>query len=557
MRIAILAILGAVTVQGATVIHVNQVGYAPAAPKLAMVASETPGQRFEVHRLPDGGKFLEGPLSGPARDQDSGDQIQIADFSPLTLPGRYEVRVHGARSPAFEVRENPWGGTLRLATRAYYGQRCGSAVDLGGGYAHPACHRDEAFHRTSGKTGKREPTRGWHDAGDYGRYVVNSAITTGTLMWAWELFNAPLRELDLQIPESDNDMPDFLDEVLWNLEWMLSMQDADGGVWQKQTSEQFAPFIAPQADKSVSYVIGTGAEPFKSSCATADLAAVTAIAARVYSPFDRQLAQKFRSASTRAWSWVTAHPEVEFRNPPGVGTGEYGNQDCRDERLWAAAERWRTMSDPEAQAYFMSNVDEAIGAVGPATPPSWAEAGPMAAWTWVLGKKGDEATIASIRDRTLITADAIAKRAREHRYRIPLMTDDFVWGSNAVAANYALHLLVANQMRPDPAYIDAAGDVIHYLLGRNPFSLSWLTGAGSRSVQHPHHRPSATDHIAAPWPGLLAGGPNRNRDDPATRRFPSEIPPARVYIDDQESYSSNEVAINWNAPLVFVLAGLQ
>jgi endoglucanase len=120
-----------------------------------------------------------------------------------------------------------------------------------------------------------------------------------------------------------------------------------------------------------------------------------------------------------------------------------------------------------------------------------------------------------------------------------------------------LQLLVANAFRADGRYVDGAADVVHYLLGRNPFALSWVTGAGTCSVMHPHHRPSGSDGIEAPWPGLLAGGPNLHRQDPAMRLMLRKLPPARMYVDAQASYATNEVAINWNAPLVFVLAGIQ
>jgi endoglucanase len=127
---------------------------------------------------------------------------------------------------------------------------------------------------------------GWHDAGDYGRYVVNSGLSTGTLLWTYEMFADRVKGVSLHIPESGNGTPDILNEIRWNLDWMRSMQDEDGGVFHKQTSERFCDFVMPEKDTLASVVIGTGRTPFKSSCATADYAAVMAIAARVYRPFD-------------------------------------------------------------------------------------------------------------------------------------------------------------------------------------------------------------------------------------------------------------------------------
>src|SRR6185437_2823779 len=201
------------------------------------------------------------------------------------------------------------------------------AVDLGlefPKYKHAACHLQGAWHPSSGKMGPRVSTHGWHDAGDYGRYIVNTGISTGTLLWTWELYGDRLKNIGLQLPESGNGVPDILDEIRWNLDWMLTMQDRDGGVWQKQTSSRFAHFLMPEKDTLVSYVIGTGQAPFKSSCATADSAAVMAIAARAYRSFDAAYAKNCLPAAETAWKWVDRHPDVVFRNPRDISTGEYG-----------------------------------------------------------------------------------------------------------------------------------------------------------------------------------------------------------------------------------------
>src|SRR3954469_4648902 len=140
-------------------------------------------------------------------------------------------------------------------------------------------------------------------------------------------------------------------------------------------------------------------------------------------------------------------------------------------------------------------------------------------------------------------------------YRTSMTSGDYIWGSNGVAANYGMQLLVANALKREPRYVEAALENLHYLLGRNTFSLSWVTQVGAHPFRHPHHRPSAADANAEPWPGLLSGGPNRSRQDPAMAQL-SDLPPAKMYLDEEASYATNEVAINWNAPLVFLLAGV-
>ncbi|MGA3026631.1 MAG: glycoside hydrolase family 9 protein [Bryobacteraceae bacterium] len=537
-------------------IKVDQAGYLPRARKLAMVVSGHAGAEFLVHRMRDGSVVLRGQLTAAALDPDTQDLVQTADFTNLVEEGGYYIEVPGVgRSWDFTIAADAFSRTFYLAMRAFYGQRCGIAVDLGPefpGYSHPACHLRPEYHVSSGKTGPAPALGGWHDAGDYGRYIVNSGITTGTLLWTWEMFGPRISRLNLHIPESGNGMPDILNEVRWNLDWMLSMQDQDGGVWHKEVSEQFGGFVMPDKDPLPVYVIGTGSSPYKSSCATADFAAVMAIAGRVYGPYDAAFARRSMDAARRAWRWLDQNPNVLFRNPPGVRTGSYSDADCGDERLWASAELWRSTRDKVYEQYFVTHYGEYRDTIRAIRPQDWEYVAPLAMWTWVLGGAQDAAA-RDIRDRTQKAADQIAARSAGNGYRISLVASDYVWGSNSIAANYGIQLLVANAMHPDARYVDAAMDNLHYLLGRNTFSLSWVTWVGENAFQHPHHRPSAARSSVAPWPGMLSGGPNRDREDGVLKALPA-LPPAKNYVDSQDSYASNEIAINWNAALVFLLA---
>jgi len=540
-----------------TDIRVDQVGYTSSAPKVAMVVNVGATGAFSVVRASDGTSVSTGTLGPPKRDADSGDLVRVADFSGLTADGTYYLDVAGVgRSYPFIVGRDVYHRAYYLAARSYYGQRCGTAVDLGPefpGYKHDACHLNGAYHPSSGKSGPHPSAGGWHDAGDYGRYVVNSGIATSTLLLAYQHFARRVQRVSLDIPESKNTTPDLLDEARWNLDWMLSMQDIDGGVWPKQTSEAFPGFVKPEDDKSVSYVIGTGHEPFKSTCATADLAATAAIASRLFREFDPAYADRTLAAAKSAYEWADRNPKEIFKNPPGVSTGEYGDADCSDERFWAAAELWNTTGLAVYDRYVTTHYDEFLPALRPVGPPGWGSVAPLGLWSYALGVGGKTPVVNAIKEATFAAADAIVERTASDGYRVSLAWKDYVWGSNAVAANYAMQLLMADRMRHDPRYVNAALDNLHYLLGRNGLGLSFVTQVGANAVLNPHHRPSAADDNVLPWPGLLSGGPNGRRQDPAMRKLP-ELPPAKMFLDEQASYATNEVAINWNAPLVFVLA---
>jgi endoglucanase len=551
-------------------VALNQVGYLPSGEKvITFLATDSANRDFQIVSSADGKVVFRGPLSAPVEDSASGDRVVTANFTACTTPGSYRIVAQGQRSDPFFIGKDAYRLPLKTAMRAFYGQRCGCAVDLGDGYSHPACHRVGAYHPSSGRGGPLDNHGGWHDAGDYGRYVVNSGITTGTLLWAWELYPGALRNLKLAIPESGTKLPDYLAEIRWNLEWMLQMQDDDGGVWHKQTSEQFCEFIMPQADLFTSYVIGTGAAPFKSTCATADLAAVMAIAARCYQSFDAAFAAQCLTAARRAWSWAMAHPDVPFQNPKGVTTGEYGDVHCNDELLWASAELWRTTGDVLYEQAFLTGT-ESLPPEHIMDAPGWGSYAPMACWTYLLAEhKSSRLATSSLIGASGTTPDAVKSRIQtetaraaqlliaRHKtsgYGNTLAIGDYVWGSNGIAANQSLLLLLAHHLQPDPEAVEAALGNLHYLLGRNCFAVSWVTQVGTNPFQHPHHRPSVADKIAAPWPGLLSGGPNARPADPVALQL-SKSPPMRMWLDEQAAYSLNEVAINWNAPLVFLLAG--
>ncbi len=532
-------------------IAINQLGYLPAAAKQASIRGKATS--FAVRSATGNNIVHRGQLSAPVNDAASGDTLQTADFSALRTPGHYVLELDsGQRSGSFRIAPDVYHNALRLTTRAFYGQRCGCHVDLGEGYVHPVCHLSAAYHSSSGKSGTLHNRGGWHDAVDYGRYIVNSGITTGTLLWAWELYQHALGGLSLQIPESGGKLPDFLAEIRWNLDWMLTLQDEDGGVWHKQTSLQFCGFIMPQNDTLTSYVIGTGAPAYKGTAASADFAAVMAIAARCYGAHDTAYAKRCLTAARKAWDWCVRNPDVLFHNPADVGTGAYGDSNCSDEMLWAAAELWRTTGEADYQKAFIASASQADSIT--ISTPSWNALSALAYWTYALSGRKDAYSLENpIQQATLKAAEALVANSNNNGYGNTLTGSDYVWGSNGVAASQSMLLFIAHHFHPDSRFVEAALNNLHYFLGCNCFGISWITHLGSRPFMHPHHRPSIADNLPAPWPGLLSGGPNAYPSDPAAKTLPLG-PPMRMYVDKDGAYSVNEIAINWQAPLVFLLA---
>ncbi|NCT85465.1 MAG: cellulase [Comamonadaceae bacterium] len=538
----------------------NQLGYLPGAAKWVVLPAEA-GDEFRVMRPGAGDVVLRGRLGAARLWAPAGQTVRLADLSALTDSGEYELRVEGQPvASRIVVAPDAYAALTAAGLKAFYFNRAGITLEArhAGRWARAAGHPDTEvlIHASAASRVRPEGTRiaaskGWYDAGDYNKYVVNSGITVYTLLAAWEQFPALFKAQGLGIPESGGELPDLLAEVLWNLDWMLAMQDpADGGVYHKLTNLSFDGNQMPREATRPRYVVA------KSTAAALDFAAVMAQASRVYRPFEVQrpgLSARMREAAVAAWHWARANPGVVYQNPPDVQTGEYGDTKLDDEFAWAATELY--LSTGEA-AYRDALKLDAL----PIRVPSWDDVVGLA---WMsLAQHRDRLSRA---DADLVTrrvrglGDELAARWQASAYRLPMESaTDFVWGSNAHALNQALMLIQAYRLDGERRRLDAAQSVLDYVLGRNPLRMSYVTGFGQRSPLHPHHRPSEADGIDAPVPGFLAGGPNPGRQDQqhCPVRYPSALP-ALAYLDHGCSYASNEVAINWNAPLVYVSAALQ
>jgi endoglucanase len=550
-------------------IKVDQVGYLPSERKLAMVTNAAATGGFALLRQSDGSAVFTGTLSATVDDgENSGDQIRYADFSSYTTPGTYVIQVDGLGSSyPFTIDVFAFQFAYKTLMAGFTGARCGTAVDLTAvwpGMKYDACHLGPSgFHATTTqRTDEATNEKGWHDAGDYGRYTVNAGYSTGLMMMAYELFQDRIKDVGLEIPEKANGVPDFLDEVRWNMEWLLGMQDSDGGAWHKQTSSDFCGFVMPSMDSSYPLFIGkypNPGSPWKVTAATADLAACAARASTLFRPYDSVFADRCLSAARSAFTWIEANPSSNYEtNPSDIGTGAYEDKDSNDERLWAATELFKATGEAQYSQYFFDNLNASISLSG---GMGWQLVLPMAYWAYYYSGQPtvNTGTLSLIRARTLAAANSLTQTARlpMYGYRHQMSKGEYSWGSAGSVATKAVTLLVANQMQPNPDYVNAALDDLHYLLGRNTHSISFITRLGSKYPMAPHHRPSGADGIAEPWPGLVVGGPNKARQDSSVQALPTGLPPMKYYVDVEGSYSTNEPAINQSASVVFLLMGIQ
>ena len=581
---AMLCTLSGAQADGGELIRRNQVGCYPQQEKIVVIEAEgtlSPGGTSSVSKLSPGkvrvqtpeGKVLKAksvrtsvsPLSQKIR--------YVVDLGALTVSGDYRISV-GDQSCLLHVSNRPYHDIATASLRLFYLIRSGVAIDCGGDYNRPVGHPDTHVLVHNSAASPLRPTGtvisspyGWYDAGDYNKYVVNSAFSIGLMFAAYEQQRDYFAHLNTSIPESGNATPDLLDEMMFNLQWFLTMQDPyDGGVYHKLTTPNFEGFIMPADCRQQRYVVA------KSVTATLDFAAVMADAARLFEPYQHDypgFSAQAAAMAERAYQWAKSHPTAFYQQQqlkdPTVTTGTYGDFNARDEFFWAASALYRLTGLQayldDAQQYKPTQF----------TTPSWGNVASLGAFEWLANTHTTPDLNTQPEAALVLGADMLSQlNAYCHNTVADVATSsfqspygnkpqDFGWGCLAEhCCCQALALLYADAMSGQARYRQYAIQNADYLLGRNATGYCYVTGFGDKSPMHPHHRPSAADNVEAPFPGMLVGGPNPGQQDKRDLHgaaYPSNVPD-ESYIDHADSYASNEIAINWNASLVAFLCWL-
>ncbi|MFC4655680.1 glycoside hydrolase family 9 protein [Rheinheimera marina] len=531
-------------------VRMNQLGFAPEQPKL-LVLEASSAVRYQA--LDSQGKLLlSGRTATPEFWAEAGRKAAVLDLSALQTAGDYSLLLEGCQAAQLvQVRPAPWAAAHDAVAKAYYFNRASTALtaELAGPWARAAGHPDDQvrIHASAASASRPAGTvlsspQGWYDAGDYNKYVVNSGVTLLTMLQAWTDFAGFYQQRRWAIPESGNTLPDLLDETLWNLRWLRTMQDpADGGVYHKLTNLKFDGTVMPAQANSPRYLVQ------KTTAAALNYAAVMAKASQVLQQFDRQLpglAADYAQSAVQAWHWAKANPAVVYQQPSDVSTGAYGDDKLTDEFATAAAQLFLLTGDPAYWLEFSAfNV--------PMQVASWNNPVALVYWQLLRSETLTESQKQPLKTAFLAEAELFLHQQQQSPYRVALIKSDFIWGSNSVAAGKAVLLYQSYLLSGQAQYRQAALNLLDYLFGRNPTGYSFVTGVGSQTPQHIHHRPSEADGVKAPVPGWLAGGPNPGQQDKCNY---TSRQPALSYLDDYCSYASNEIAINWNAPLLYLLA---
>lgn len=572
-------------------VRVNQLGYLPDGPKRATIVTEADAPLdWQIHDA--AGLVVASGVSEPRGFDDSaGVAVHVADFSALQATGeRFTLTVDGVTSHPFAIRPDLYDDLRIDALSYYYPVRSGIAIDgaiAGHAYARPAGHVSRAGgdEPNQGDLGVPcqpadvseqvygEPwtcdytldvTGGWYDAGDHGKYVVNGGISAAQLMATYERSLtrdgealSALGDGSLPVPEAGNGVPDILDEVRWQLDWMLSMVVPEGDplagmVHHKVHDNTWTGLpLMPHLSAEVRELHRP------STAATLNLAAVAAQGARLYGAYDPGYAARLLAASEAAYQAAQRHPDLFATPEDGAsGGGPYDDTDVSDEFFWAAAELYLTTGD---HRYL-----EAV-----TTSPHWdATAFEPYAFDWkfvdgfallqlaTVPSALPVDDLASVRASVVAGADALLALQETQPFGHPYAPASglYDWGSTHLVVQNALALATAYELTGDAKYRDGALEAMDYVLGRNALNISYITGYGSHFAQNQHSRWFAAQldpTLPHPPVGALSGGPNSSIQDPVVQAlFAGQgCAPQTCYIDDIESWATNEITVNWNAAL--------
>ncbi|HAK58118.1 MAG TPA: hypothetical protein DCP06_03975 [Lachnospiraceae bacterium] len=536
-----------------TGIRINQVGFRPNDTKTAVFAElSSDGEEFTIVDK-KGKEVYKGTLGTSISNESAGETDLIADFSDFKKPGTYRiVASDGTESPKFTIAENVYDKLTKSAIKMLYMQRCGTKLPkkYAGKFAHGICHTQTAY-VLGDHDRPMDVSGGWHDAGDYGKYVVAGAKAAADVLLAYDSYAGGQIIDDVGTPESGDGIDDLLQEAKYELDWMLKMQKKDGSVFHKVTCRNFPSTVMPEEETDELIV------SFISTPATADFSAVMALAARIYagsgnSAF-KKAAKKYKRAAIKAWKFLESRPDViSHTNPSDVVTGEYPDGEDGDERFWAACELYRTT---KSSTYLdgiktYSEEDRNMNGLG------WTDCGLYGSFA-ALTDKNLKKKAPDTYERIRTVFNRILSETESGGTSSPYMinrAEEFEWGSNLGIANDGVLYLMANRIEKSGTHVNMASEQLSYLLGKNATGYCFVTGFGDNPSSHPHHRISQV--VGKAVPGMLVGGPDSALEDPYAKTVLADKPPAKCYADNDQSYSTNEVTIYWNSPLILLLIGL-
>lgn len=528
-------------------IFINQIGYTSEGTKHAYIYSKDVGMNT-VFSLKDekGNTVYTANISKPINDELAGGEVSCCNFSDFTKEGIYTISIGSEESDKLLIGSEYYSQLFQSVLKYFSLSRCGCEINDEENklWSHEACHTSDAVIYGTDRT--KKVIGGWHDAGDYGRYIVAGSKTVMDLLLAYD--------------ESKNSHIafDILDEVKFELKWMLDMQREDGAVYHKISCYHFCGFIPPQNETDVQVLAPI------STAATCDFAGCLSFASKYYEEIDSDFSQTLKTAALKALNYAETHNDELYNNPPEITTGCYGDWNVTDERYFALCSVFVMTKNKVYLDKAIQIRNEAKSKKEEFKEPwkkNWNEGfgwGSVAAYgTEILLKNADliqdKEIIKDLQNGIIEKAEHLLSNSKKSGFGISL--NHIFWGSNGAISDECHMLLLAYDITGKKEYLHVAEKNVDYILGCNPLNICYVTGNGINSPVNPHHRQSG--FLKNVMPGMLAGGPSAGLQDDIAKNYLKDKAPLLCYIDHTGSYSTNEVAIYWNSPFAYTLAKLK
>lgn len=539
--------------------HVDQVGYLTGHEKMAMV-TDSGDTAFSIVDARTDKVVYTGKLSAAKRDAMSEETLRRADFSDFNTPGQYKIKVGSRESYDFAIGDNVYSVPAVQTWRSYTLTRSGTPIDdknitglkVKMGHAQDKQAQVYFTDKLNKKGDRVDVLGGWYDAGDYGKYTTTGGLAAAELLLAFEAHPDHFTKGQLLFPEGiqyDKNLPDALNEVKYEFDFLKKMMRKDGSTFHKVSGAQWPGFDkSPDSDTQDRFLYST------CTASTAMYGASLAIGVRVYKDYDAAYARQLKKDADKVWAYLSKTKESVYRVDEGQesGSGPYNDTNDIQERLWMAAEMFRTTGDKKYERYLKANKAELTKAPGFFT---WDNTLALAQFAYAMSKGADAGLQAEVKKAYMDYADMILAKIAQDGFGCALSKDEYTWASTKNALTQGDMLLMAYQIEPKQAYIEGALSQIHYMFGRNSLDKSFLTGAGDNPPEHPHNR--IHESTGAYIPGLLVGGPNAvSGGDPDQTKYleSGHIPTAKSYLDVLMSWSTNEYAIDYTGTAAYALA---
>lgn len=523
-------------------IQVNNLGYMQGCPKAAVCCVNT-----GIFYIVDADRNLSvyaDRLSPRFYDRESGNMVRLADFSAFNSKGRFYIRAGYRRSEIFEISDTPYRNIRGEVLHGIYLNRCG--FDYGkddaegripGRFSRRACHMEAV---TAG-SGSLRASGGWHSGGGYGKSVLRICTALGTMLYTLKVFPDSVK---------GNERVLLLDECRWGLDWLLKMQDRDGGVYDKIFTVNETGSNIPEEDECV-YRAG------EKTCVSAlRFTAVAALGAQCFGEIDRAYAARLSKAAERSWLWTLQTEEAGYyMSPVGSASPEGdGVYPLEGEFMWAMCELYGlTGSDSFREMIGKKYLMSEFSGFGDFS------CGGFGALSYLLGgMKKDRNVEAFIRKRLTDWADRMWIADRASGYRTARSAGGgYMFGSNFHILCDCMAFITAYLISGVRNYLVGATDQLSYVFGANPMGISYITGASEHRCSNPSHRLSAAFEAAGGTAvgGMIVSGANSMRSDEYSKwHIDKDAPPAKCYVDSAYSSSTNMPSVQFSAPVIFISA---